>query len=225
MPSDPDLLRKNLRIDTCRLLKYDINALTAAQEVRLTRATMLRLELDDIETRKINNQSFDAAKYILISEALERLVGGNPDQQTAAGQHDFAGAREELLHFLENRAAALERRDERIKADALEANKQTGTAGTIVAPPPQQPPSPVPELLPEGQDPPTSNVHHSYVDHDVIESDADRYQRINGGTVTPASRRPPSAATAAYFGNAPGGSLNCGGSPWRTRDWNPRRGF
>jgi hypothetical protein len=123
MPSDPDLLRKNLRIDTCRLLKYDINALTAAQEVRLTRATMLRLELDDIETRKINNQSFDAAKYILISEALERLVGGNPDQQTAAGQHDFAGAREELLHFLENRAAALERRDERIKAEALEANK------------------------------------------------------------------------------------------------------
>jgi hypothetical protein len=104
-----------LRIDTCRMLKYDVNALSPAQEVRLARAVVLRLELDDVESRKLQGAPFDAGKYITISEALERLVGGNPEAPAAG--HDFSGAREELSHFFAGRADALERRDRRIELE------------------------------------------------------------------------------------------------------------
>ena len=220
------------------MLKLDVNNLTAAQSVRLDRAATLRLELNDIEERKLIGAPFDTVKYIAASEALERMLGGDPDaQQQPVDQ--FAGAREELLRFLENRAEKLERKAERTRAAALEASNTIAPTGAIEPPHHDQgaapvqnesmlsfssPPSPAVELLPEGTEPP-KQPHVSYIDNAVIESDAARYQRVNGGTVTPPSPRPPSPATAAYFGNAPGGSLNLGGSPWRTRDWNPRRGW
>jgi hypothetical protein len=71
------------------MLKYDIDHLTAAQEVRLARATMLRLELDDCETKKLQGMPFDTNKYIAASEALERLVGGTPEQNSGP-DHDRA---------------------------------------------------------------------------------------------------------------------------------------
>jgi hypothetical protein len=88
-------VRDQLRLDTCRLLKYDINALTAAQEVRLERAVVLRLEIDDLATKKLNNQTFDIKAYVAASEALERLFGGEPDSPTPP-VHDFEGAFERL---------------------------------------------------------------------------------------------------------------------------------
>jgi hypothetical protein len=111
-----------LRIDTCRMLKYDVNALTAAQEVRLARAVVLRLELDDIESRKLQGAPFDAGKYITISEAFERLVGGDPEAPAATNDDAFAGAREELERFLAKRADALEQRELRESERLREEN-------------------------------------------------------------------------------------------------------
>ena len=222
MPSDPDLLRKNLRIDTCRLLKYDINALTAAQEVRLARATILRLELDDIETRKIHNQNFDAAKYILISESLERLVGGNPDGQQTTGQPDFSGARQELLTFLENRAVALEHKAERQRAEA-ETKQATAPVDST---PPQEPPSPAVELMPADQEPPPPRPPVTYVDSavvaDIDEPNPLRHSSMNMPTVrpTPRAQQPQSQVTQSYFSNAPGGSGRTG-----FRRFDPPRGW
>jgi hypothetical protein len=107
MPRDPDVLRARLRIDTAKMLGVDLENMTAADGVRLSRACMLRLELDDIESRKLNNQPFDVKAYVIASESLERLVGGNPETSTTGP--DFEGARQELMALLDKRANALER--------------------------------------------------------------------------------------------------------------------
>jgi hypothetical protein len=120
MTHDTTLMRKNLRKETAAMLRLDINNLTPAQSVRLDRAATLRLELNDIEECKLNGAPFDTVKYIAASEALERMLGGDPERPSQ--QFDFTGAREELSRFLAGRAEALARKAERTAA--LEASKQ-----------------------------------------------------------------------------------------------------
>lgn len=116
---DLDILRENLRRDTAKMLGIDLENMTAAQEVRLARGCMIRLELDDIEARKLSNQSFDLNKYIVASEALERLVGGNPD---GLPNNEFASAREELTALLNQRAANIRAREESLLSAAAADN-------------------------------------------------------------------------------------------------------
>jgi hypothetical protein len=123
VPSDPDVLRERLRIETAKMLRIDdLETMTAADGVRFTRACMLRLELDDIEARKIHDQHqpFDAKAYVAASEALERMMGGQPEQTNL--NHDFAGAREELSRFLVARAQRIEARDQNRDAALREEN-------------------------------------------------------------------------------------------------------
>ena len=92
-------LHEQLLKDTCRMLQYDINALTPAQEVRLSRAAMLRLELDDCATKKLAGQPFDTVKYIAASENLERLIGSDPEQTTTTLRlHRRPSGAHPLLH-------------------------------------------------------------------------------------------------------------------------------
>ncbi len=231
-------IHEQLRVDTARWLSIDLKAMSPAQEVRLERAVVLRLEIDDLMAAKVANAGapFDVRAYVAASESLEQLVGGTLGQQTN-DQHDFADAKQELLTFLENRAEAIARRDERTRAAALEASKQTGVSRTPVsdgstgatASPLREPPSPVPELLPEGQDPPSGRPPVTYVDAGVLDDHQPsplRTSSLNNaaGQSRPPSPRPSSPVTAAFFGKTPG-NTGLGNNPWRTRDWSPRRGF
>jgi hypothetical protein len=148
VPHNPDVFRERLRRDTAKMLSIDdLENMTPADSVRLSRACMLRLELDDCETKKLNNQPFDVKAYVVASEALERLVGGDP--ASTAGHNDpFAGAREELARFLAGRAAAIARRDAR-QAAALESSKHQD----------------VPKSGPINPDPAGSDVSDSGVPH------------------------------------------------------------
>jgi hypothetical protein len=153
MTGTVDILRDNLRRDTAKMLGIDLENMTAAQEVRLARGCMIRLELDDIETRKLNNQSFDLNKYIVASEALERLVGGNPD----GGTNEFAGSREELRALIEMRLNNIRAREERLRSDAAAADEQPDPGGDVDASDaalPPAPPSAPPAARPEPDLPP-----------------------------------------------------------------------
>jgi hypothetical protein len=181
---DPDVLRDRLRRDTAKMLKYDINALTAAQEVRLARATMLRLEIDDIETRKLNDQHqpFDIKAYVIASEALERLVGGDPE--APAADRDFSGAREELRLFLVQRAAAVEAREERESerlreaiARLVEANAELQAKLVAQSAAEQQPAPPQSNVVPIAEVPRKAayrpsekawNDHYHGADHVIV---------------------------------------------------------
>ena len=211
----PKQLLDRMRAVTAKLLGYDLEHLTPAQSVRLDRAASIRLMLDDVQGRLLAGFEIDIAKFCAASEALERMLGGDPDtQQQSVDQ--FAGAREELLHFLDARASALARRDERIAAEA----RQPPPVDT--APPVPSPMATV-ELMPANSVPP-KQPHVSYIDAAVLEEQPhERFQRINGGHATPATRRPVSPLTHSYLG--PGDWSDLGGNVWRTRDWSPRRGW
>jgi hypothetical protein len=78
-------LHERLRRDTATMLNYDYDNLTAAQSVRLDRAAMLRLELDDCQAKKLAGQPFDTNKYIAASEALERMFNGGGESRPSVG--------------------------------------------------------------------------------------------------------------------------------------------
>ena len=108
-------MHDQLRADTCQLLRYDIANLTPAQEVRLERALVLRLEIDDLTSRKLASAGlpFDVKSFVAASESLELLVGGDPEQ--ASPTDDFADAKEELNRFLVERAERVEARDLKLR--------------------------------------------------------------------------------------------------------------
>lgn len=172
MPHDLDVLRENLRKDTAKMLGIaDLKTMTAAESVRLSRATTLRLEIDDIETRKLNDQHqpFDLKSYIAASEALERLVGGQPEQATPTDP--FTGAREELARFFEGRANALERsreRDENNKAASGAPPHNGSESEPLRIAGPADEHSPPAAAVPEGDEPPVNNVRTVYIDHAVL---------------------------------------------------------
>ena len=93
MTIDTELMRKNLRAKTAAMLKLDVDNLTPAQSVRLDRAATLSLELNDIEERKLIGAPFDMVKYIAASEALERMLGGDPDVQQQPADNSPAPAK------------------------------------------------------------------------------------------------------------------------------------
>lgn len=160
---DPSILRDRLRRETAELLGYDIDNLTAAQSVRLDRAATLRLELDDIETRQLAGLPIEMAKYVVASEALERLVAtahGNPEQTTSGM---FAGARAELAALVENLARA-----EEYKAGAAAAREEAAMAAEALdAPrePPaiEPPPRTRPVLVQPVAEPPPRDIPSHYL--------------------------------------------------------------
>jgi hypothetical protein len=112
---------EQLRRDTARMFKYDYAELTEAESVRLDRAAMLRLELEDCQTKKLAGQPFDMNKYVIASEALERMLspdgtGTDSDFETrfqARLQVEFADAREALSNLVAGRAECLDWHDRR----------------------------------------------------------------------------------------------------------------
>jgi hypothetical protein len=204
MTNDLSVMRERLRKETATLLGLDIEHLTPAQSIRLDRAATLRLELDDIESRKLVGAQFDAQKYIAISEALERLMGGDPAtgadgdfeaRYNARVQAEFAGAREELSALLSSQAHNLEARDERecvkFRAEVAElkaanerlrglhppAAKSGVNAGLDATPtlPPEQTTSPQPPLPPPNASPPASYLRAAPEPWRVVDGGRDRW--------------------------------------------------
>jgi hypothetical protein len=206
MTYDTVVMRKNLRRDTAKLLKLDIDNLTPAQSVRLDRASTLRLELNDIEERKLIGAPFDTAKYIAASEALERMLGGDPER---AHEQDFSADAAALKALLYRRADALaQRRDS--EAKSIEASTSENHATGQYLPiakqraPTETVDSPVAELMPANEVPPT-RPRVEYIDE------------------TPSREKPPSPTTQSYFSSVPAaGGL---GPLRRGADWLPKGNF
>jgi hypothetical protein len=188
---EPKQLLDRMRNEAAELLKYDLNKLTAAQSVRLDRAAALRLELDDVQSRQLAGLPIDMAKFVVASEALERLVGGNPETSTTGP--DFTGAREELLQFLVQRADAIEKRREREEAKAIAAasidgsKPASGDARRDHAVP--QPALIEPAAAAGGPEPPVL-VEPAPPPPQRVEGDIERMNRVNSTPALPPAREP-----------------------------------
>jgi hypothetical protein len=235
MTNDTAVMRKNLRDETAAMLKLDVNNLTAAQSVRLDRASTLRLELNDIEERKLIGAPFDTVKYIAASEALERMLGGDPDQLAAETEEQmrerlvkemFSKDAEELRELLHRRAEALERRREAQEKAAEHRAAETAASPTgqylpiakqrAPAVPNGTPDPPVAELMPEGSEPP-KQPRVEFVEH---EPSPLRHSSMNlpNSRPTPPSEKPRSPVTESFFQNIPGAINNF-------KRWDPPSGW
>lgn len=100
MMSDDDqaAIYGSLRASTAKLLGYDdVGRLSAAQEIRLSRAISLRLICDAAQAAQLCGRPYDVRAFTDASEALERMVGGNPD---APSQQRFSGEHQKRLREL-----------------------------------------------------------------------------------------------------------------------------
>mgnify|MGYP001163432420 CR=1 FL=1 len=90
-----------LRIETAKLLAFDINALTPSQEVKLGMVAGLRLELDRLQTAQLRCEAIDLKQLVSISEMLEAAL--RPAEVRDLGGED-RGARQKLAALIERHA-------------------------------------------------------------------------------------------------------------------------
>ena len=178
MTTDTLRFHEHLRASTIQLLGYaDADRLTAAQEIRVDRAVMLRLVIDDLQARQMRGEAIDVHAFVSASEDLERMVGGNPASPPPTETTRFGpNARERLRRLIEttlqaNDVAEAERlrdvREREEMAAALAAGAFVAAAAPAPAAPtpvaslPSEPPANVVSLhyLREGQREPRRDFH------------------------------------------------------------------
>jgi predicted nuclease with TOPRIM domain len=95
--SAPDLETKSRRLfaGTCELLGLDPKQLTLGQKIRVSRASALRLQIDDLEKAQLLGQPIDINKLCEASEALERLVNA-----TGSASKNFEKQKAEFARLL-----------------------------------------------------------------------------------------------------------------------------
>jgi hypothetical protein len=65
---------KRLRLNTAKLLGLDPENLSFVERCRLDRAVALRLKIDELQTKQLQNDSIDIDELTTALEALEKLV-------------------------------------------------------------------------------------------------------------------------------------------------------
>jgi hypothetical protein len=176
-------LFRALRASTAALLNFDLNHLTPAQNIRVDRAAALRLQLDDLQRRQFAGEAIDMKEFVVASEALERLVGGDPDTGTdgdfeARVQAEFAGEREALSNLLAVQAERLDAADRRespkLKAQIAELKSEIEQLRSSSAPPPvvvgapEQPPQATSPLPPPDNRPPSAYLAQPHREYQII---------------------------------------------------------
>jgi hypothetical protein len=106
MSDDQAKLFSSLRASTVALLGYDAaDQLSAAQQIRVDRAVMLRLLIDDLTTKQMRGEPIDVRAFVAASEDLERMVGGNPASPPAEARFGN-DARKRLRELIERTVLA-----------------------------------------------------------------------------------------------------------------------
>jgi hypothetical protein len=136
------------RAETCALLGYDLDGLTAEQATRLDITTALRLALDDQSGKLARGETVDVTKLLAASEALAKLFP--PLRDPPRPHNDRDDPRAEMLRiYMEMRErgeippeGTLQAEINRLKAEneRLRAELTAANAGTPVEPAPQPPP-------------------------------------------------------------------------------------
>jgi hypothetical protein len=98
-----------LRASTSEMLGFSTP--TPVQQLKVDLAASLRMEIDRIVSQQLAGHPADVRALTALTESLRSLFPAAADSA-----YDFSGAKAELEAFLSKRAAALERRAERLAA-------------------------------------------------------------------------------------------------------------
>jgi hypothetical protein len=157
MQRDLDIpaMARNLFVNTCKLLGLDPDDLTAAQKIRVDRASALRLQIDDLQSAQLRGAQIDLAKLIEASEALEHLLATSVTIH--AKEHDEA---RETLAKLIGSLAAVEQRE---TALLREENEQLRAELAALRPRSLPPPPNNNTDLPTPEPPPARPPWHDHI--------------------------------------------------------------
>ena len=130
-----------LRRSSAKLLRLDIDDLSPSEQVRIDRVASMRLLLDQLQQRQLQGEEIDARQFTVASEALERLLGGQPEAPT----HVFASdeLRRKLRAMIERTlgdvgdAAAADLADVQRREEVVQVLAAAPVDAAQAAPPPQ----------------------------------------------------------------------------------------
>jgi hypothetical protein len=122
MKRDLDIpaMARNLFVSTCELLKLNPDELTAAQKIRVDRASALRLQIDDLQSAQLRGAQIDLAKLIEASEALEHLLATSvtiPVKEHTEAREALATLIGNLAAVEQSETALLREENERLRAE------------------------------------------------------------------------------------------------------------
>jgi hypothetical protein len=172
--SKPDIAKMGakLRLQVCELLKLNPAALSAADEVLVSRIGSLRLLVSDLESAQLRGERIELPLYLEASKALEdalrtdhRMMEGSP-----AAEEDARQRMREILREIAPEIAENDREDEAGEHEQLVEQESDGA----VEPAPTEPAPALPDNVvryhstrrgPNGEHPP----HYVKRDPDTFE--------------------------------------------------------
>jgi hypothetical protein len=152
MISDESELFSSLRASTAVLLGYDADKqLSPAEQIRLDRASALRMVIDGAQAKQMRGEPIDVREFTDASESLEKMCGGNP----ASSATRFGPDHRARLRQLIEKTLLTPSVDEEALDDAMRREEaiQAQAAGVPVEapaapPPPVTPPPPADNVVP-----------------------------------------------------------------------------
>jgi hypothetical protein len=137
MSDDQSAIYNSLRASTAAMLVYSEIDLTAAQEIRLSRAISLRLICDAAQAAQLCGRPYDVRAFTDASESLEKMCGGHPEQNIGS---DHAAAFRQIEELLDSQLEQRKRKEleagrcERCGAPLADANNANPGGGDEVFP-------------------------------------------------------------------------------------------
>jgi hypothetical protein len=141
MSDQPDIraMSKKLRAQTCALLKFDPDKLSAGDEVLVGRVGALKLLVSDMEAAQLRGEKIDLAVYVSASRELEQVLRA-PTEAGPNSDHSSTRARERLAELIGDLARERDRVTEWLKEE--NAKLRAEIAELRSAPKPQPEPEP-----------------------------------------------------------------------------------
>jgi hypothetical protein len=174
-----------LRAETCGLLGFDLDHLSAWQEARLDTTVMLRWELDRMQSEMMAGKPVDAKQIAAIGEQLEAALHPIDGTNAEASEPDNREAREALASLVLGIAEARAHGGYRVPSrlgrlinDAIDRvvghdDAAEEAEAAVAVPPPASVASPAPSITAPEQstsehrsqsEPPPSNARTTYLD-------------------------------------------------------------
>jgi hypothetical protein len=112
--ADPAAAYERLRAETAAMLKLSPDSSSLVEGLQVDLVSLLRLEVDMLQGQVLAGETVDLTRLVAAHGMLQKML---PERALvapapAAADHDFAGAKEELRRLLDQRAGAIERREQ-----------------------------------------------------------------------------------------------------------------
>jgi len=149
---DPAAAYERLKIETASMLGLNTESSSLLENLQLDLVSLLRLQIDDLQGKVLSGEQVDLNRLSTALGMLRQLLPVNSLVSQSAVTHDFSGAREELLHFLDERANRIEalevRESERLRVQVASLTEENARLLRALRQSDPRPAPPVDNVIP-----------------------------------------------------------------------------